>query len=136
MMHPVLRNILAVVVGLVLGNIVNGGLVSLGPHIIPTPEGADITSIEGMKRTMHLFEGKHYMMPFLAHALGTLAGAFLTAKLAISNHKRLAMIIGFFFLIGGTIMVIWLPAPLWFEILDLTIAYIPMAWLGIKLAGK
>ena len=74
-----LRNILAVIAGLVLGSIVNGGLVALGPMFVPPPVGADTTSVEGLTASIHLFEAKHFVIPFLAHALGTLAGAVVAA---------------------------------------------------------
>ena len=73
-------------------------------------------------------------MPFLAHALGTLAGAWLAALLAASHKMGLALGIGVLFLAGGISAVVMLPAPLWFEVLDLLLAYIPMAWLGGRLA--
>jgi hypothetical protein len=104
--------------------------------VIPPPEGADVTTMEGLKASIHLFEPKHFIMPFLAHAIGTLVGAFLAVKLGASSHMRLAIIVGFFFLVGGAINVFLLPAPMWFNVLDLVGAYIPMAWLGHKLAAK
>ena len=73
-MNPILRNILACLAGIVLGNLVNGGLIHISSSIIPPPNGADTTTVEGLKATMHLFEPKHFLMPFLAHALGTLTG--------------------------------------------------------------
>jgi hypothetical protein len=48
---------------------------------------------------------------------------------------KFALAIGFFFLIGGIMNVFMLPSPLWFTILDLAGAYIPMAWLGGLLAS-
>ncbi len=39
-----------------------------------------------------------------------------------------------FFLLGGITNVFLLPAPVWFAALDLIGAYIPMGWLGGKLA--
>lgn len=133
-MSPVLRNFLAVVAGLILGSIVNMGLISISGAIIPPPAGADVSSAEGLKATMHLFEPKHFIFPFLAHALGTFAGAFVTAWLAVNNKMRLALIIGFYFLAGGIASVFMLPSPTWFTILDLVVAYIPMAYLAAKLA--
>jgi len=73
-------------------------------------------------------------MPFLAHALGTLIGAFLAAKIAATHQLKFAILIGLFFLMGGIKMASLLPAPLWFDILDLGFAYIPMGYLGYKLA--
>jgi hypothetical protein len=76
------------------------------------------------------------LFPFLAHALGTLAGAFITAFLAANNKLILAVVIGTIFLFGGISMIISLTAPMWFNITDVIFAYIPMAFLGYFLASK
>lgn len=133
-MHPILRNILAVVLGLVVGSAVNLLIIKISGSIIPPPNGADISSMEGLKATMHLFGPEHYIFPFLAHALGTLVGAFVAAKIATTNKIKFALAIGAFFFLGGAINAYMLPAPTWFLILDLAGAYFPMAYLGKKLA--
>lgn len=135
-MNSTVKNILAVVAGLVLGSIVNMGLIAISGSIIPLPEGVDNTTTEGLKESMHLFQPKHYIFPFLAHALGTLVGAFIAAKIAATRKITFAMVIGGFFLVGGIASVIMLPSPTWFSILDIVGAYIPMAWIGGKLAVK
>lgn len=132
-MNPILKNIGAVVAGLVVGSIVNMGIVMLSGSVIAPPEGGDITTMEGLKATMHLFEPKHFIFPFLAHAIGTLVGAYVAAKLAATRNITMALIIGVFFFIGGSINVSMLGGPLWFTVLDLALAYIPMAYLGGKL---
>lgn len=134
-MNPILRNILAVLAGCVVGFIVNMGLIMLSPMVIAPPAGVDPSNMESISANMHLYEIKHFIMPFLAHALGTLAGAFTAAKLGVSNKMILAFVIGGFFIVGGIMAVRMLPAPMWFNILDLVMAYFPMAWLGGILAG-
>jgi hypothetical protein len=106
--------------------------------IIPPPEGADVTTMDGLKASMHLFQPRHFIFPFLAHALGTLAGAFLAATIAADNKMRFAWVIGAFFLLGGIANVFMLPSPVWFSVLDIVGAYIPMAYIGgkIGLRGK
>ena len=47
-----------------------------------------------------------------------------------------ALGIGVFFLIGGISMVFMIPAPVWFIVADLSLAYIPMGWFGWKLTGQ
>lgn len=133
-MHPVLRNVLAVAAGILVGSVVNMGLIMISGSIIPPPEGADVTTTEGMKASIHLFSPRHFIFPFLAHALGTLAGAFLTARLAVSRNSFLAIVIGIFFLFGGIAAANMIPAPNWFVVTDLFLAYLPMAWLGGRLA--
>jgi hypothetical protein len=135
-MSPILKNIIAVVVGIVVGSIVNMAIISISGSIIPPPEGADVTTMEGLKNSMHLFEPKNFVFPFLAHALGTLVGAFLVAKIAASHKMKFAYAIGFFFLLGGITNVFLLPSPTWFTLLDLIGAYLPMAFIGGKLATK
>lgn len=135
-MNPIIKNILAVLGGIIVGGIVNMGIVMISGSIIPPPEGGDITTMEGLKATIHLFQPKHFIFPFLAHALGTLVGAFVTAKIAASRPLFMGLIIGVFFLIGGIINITMLNGPLWFSILDLVGAYIPMAYFGAKWATR
>ncbi len=134
-MNATLKNILAVVLGLIIGSAVNMGLIMISSSIIEPPSGADVTTMEGLKESIHLFEPKHFLFPFLAHALGTFVGAFLATLISISHKMKIALLIGVFFLIGGIINTTMLPSPAWFTVLDLAGAYIPMAWLGYKL-GK
>jgi len=130
------RTILSIAIGLIIGNILNMCIIMTSGSIIPPPQGADVTTYEGLKATMHLFEPKHYILPFLAHALGTLTGSLTAALIAQKNKMVLSMIIGSIFLIGGIWMVSMVPSPLWFTITDLTLAYIPMAFIAGKLASR
>src|SRR5687768_13850272 len=118
-MNPKVRNVLAVIAGLVVGSVLNGAIISISGKVIPPPGDADVTTMEGLKASLHLFEPKHFIMPFLAHALGTLLGAFLAARTGATSNMTLAFIVGGFFMIGGIINVILLPAPMWFNVVDL-----------------
>ncbi|WP_347173668.1 hypothetical protein [Polaribacter uvawellassae] len=46
-MNSTLRNILAVIAGLVIGSIVNMGIIMISGSVIPPPNGADATTMEG-----------------------------------------------------------------------------------------
>jgi len=133
-MNPIFKNILAVLAGLIIGSVVNMGIIMISGSIIPPPNGADVTTMEGLKATMHLFEPKHFLFPFLAHAIGTLVGAFAAASIAAKHRARIALAIGVVFLIGGIANVMMLPSPTWFTIVDLAGAYLPMGYLGWKLS--
>lgn len=135
-MHPIIRNILAIFIGIIIGSTVNMGIIMISGSIIPPPEGADVTTTEGLKATIHLFEPKHYIFPFLAHAIGTFVGAWLAAMVAATHKIKFALGIGVFFLAGGIMSVFMLPSPTWFIVLDLVGAYIPMAFLAGKLVIK
>ena len=133
-MNQTIRNALAVVAGLVIGSAVNMGLITTGGELIPAPPGVDVTDIESLRSSMHLFEPRHFVTPFLAHALGTFAGAFAAATIAASRKALSALVVGALFLAGGVANVFMLPSPAWFVVLDLVAAYVPVAWLAGKWA--
>ena len=135
-MAKVLRLFLAVLLGFVVGSLVNGGLILLSGKVIPPPAGADVTTTEGLKASLHLFQAKHFIFPFLAHALGTLSGAFVAGLLAPHRSALPAYTVGGLFLLGGVTSVLMLPAPAWFSTLDLVAAYLPAAWLGQAWASR
>jgi len=132
-MNPIVRNILAVISGCVAGGVVNMGIIMISGHIIPPPPGADLTTMEGLKASMHLMQPKHFIFPFLAHATGTLVGAWLAAFIAANHKMAFALGIGVFFLIGGIVNILMLPSPAWFTVVDLVGAYIPMGYLAGRL---
>lgn len=133
-MNPLFRNILAVIAGWIVGSIVNMALVMLGHKIFPVA-GLDPNDMEAMKATMPTLEPKYFLFPFLAHALGTLSGAFVAAKIAYNHKMKFALGIGVLFLLGRIYMAIQIPETYGFKIIDLVFAYIPMARLGGRLAG-
>lgn len=135
-MHPILRNILAVIVGILVGMFVNMGIILISGSMIPPPEGADVTTMEGLKASLHLFEPKHFIMPFLAHALGTFGGALIAGVFATKHQITFGLVIGGFFLLGGIANVFMLPGPTWFNIIDVTFAYLPMGYLAGRLTQK
>lgn len=134
-MH-ILRILLAIVLGFLVGSAVNMGLIAAGGSLVPPPPGADLATMEGLRAAMPAFEARHFAFPFLAHALGTLVGAMLASLAAPRASRVPAAVVGGLFLLGGIANVILLPAPLWFCVLDLTLAYLPMAWLGHAIAGR
>ncbi|CAN5678845.1 hypothetical protein BH24ACI3_BH24ACI3_07440 [soil metagenome] len=134
-MNPVVKNILAVVAGIVGGSVVNMGIISISGALIQPPPGADVTTMEGLTAAMPLMEPKHFLLPFLAHALGAFVGAFIAAFIAESRKMTFALGIGVFFLLGGIAAAFMIPAPMWFIAADLIVAYIPMAYLGGRLAA-
>jgi hypothetical protein len=135
-MNPILKNILAILVGWFIGSLVNMGIIMISGFIIPPPNGADVTTMEGLKASMHLFQPKHFILPFLAHALGTFVGAYIAALIAGTHKMKFALGIGVIFLLGGITNIFMLPSPTWFTIVDLVGAYIPMAYIAGKLVTK
>ncbi|MEE9230750.1 MAG: hypothetical protein V3U86_08590 [Acidobacteriota bacterium] len=133
-MKVIAKNVVALIVGILIGGIINMALIIVSPFVIPPPEGVDVTSAESLRSSIHLFEPRHFLFPFLAHALGALAGAIFAALMAATHRSRFALAVGVVFLFGGIANMFMIPAPIWFVVLDLVGAYIPMAYFGYTLA--
>lgn len=135
-MSRFLRMLVAVVAGFVLGSVVNMALITVSGDVIPPPVGADVTTMEGLEASLHLFQPRHFIFPFLAHALGTLVGALVACWLAPARSSIPAYVVAGLFLLGGMANAFLLPAPTWFIVADLLLAYLPAAWLGQALAKR
>lgn len=131
----VLKNIVAFVVGVGIGSAVNMALITVGPTIIPPPAGVDMNSVESLAASIHLFEPKHFVFPFLAHALGTFTGALAAFLIAASRRAIIACGVGALSLAGGIAASMIIPAPKTFIAVDLILAYVPMTWLAL-VAGR
>lgn len=134
-MSPIVKNVIAIIAGLAIGSLVNMSLVSIGHNVYPI-EGLDPNDMEALAKIMPTLDVKYFIFPFLAHALGTFVGAILAGLIAATHKMKFALGIGIAFLVGGVIASSMIPAPKLFILADLTIAYIPMAWLAGMIASK
>ena len=135
-MKTILRNVIAVIVGMVVGSCVNMALVALGPMLIPPPPGVNMSDAASLSSSIHLLEPRHFLFPFLAHAGGSFAGAAVAFLVAANRRWAMALIVGAVFLAGGIAASMMIAAPLWFVLLDLLFAYLPAAWLGGRFASR
>ena len=126
-MNQIFKNIGIVILGIIIGMIVNMGLIIGGGMIVPMSETIDPMNAIN-------WDFKYFIFPFLAHSIGTLSGAFIVSKISRNTHIIMPLIVGFYFLLGGIYMVTILPAPTWFISLDIILCYIPMALFGWKIS--
>lgn len=134
-MNPLLKNILAVILGWLIGSVVNMAIVMLGHTVLPI-DGVNPNDMDALVNAMLTLEAKYFIFPFLAHALGTFAGTTFAGWMAASYKLTFAFIVGGLFLLGGIAANYMIPGPTWFAITDIVLAYIPMAWIGGKLGLK
>ena len=128
--------IFSIILGFIIGSFTNMGFIVLGDLAFPWPPEV-MAQLENETLThLDMLNTTHYIFPFLAHALGTLVGAVVALRVAGQDQPIVAWIVGVLFLVGGVYMVNLLPAPLWFEMLDLLVAYLPMSYLGIMFYEK
>ena len=110
---------------------------SLGTTFIAPPDGVDPQDINSIRENIHLYEAKHFIVPLIAHSLQALLGGFIAAKFSASKHLYMALVVGFISWCGGLSMVAMLPEqPTWVWLVDLTLCYFPMAYMGWKFSGQ
>lgn len=134
-MNPILKNVLAVIVGWFGGSIINMGLIQIGSSVFPL-NGVDPNNMEQLAAAMSTAAPIYFLFPFLAHALGTLVGAAIAGLIAATHKMKFSLVIGGLFFIGGVMVNYMIPGPLWFTALDILVAYIPMAYLGGRIVIK
>ena len=74
------RNISALITGVLIGSIINIGLVIIGGNIFPLPEIFD--SMNALN-----WDIKYFLFPFSAHAIGTFSGSFIGSKICKNYSK-------------------------------------------------
>ena len=140
-MNPTLRNVLAGITGAIVSGLVNSSLIAtLGrltrtPPLPKPPEGMSFAEIRDLYAPMIAeFEPQHFVGPILAHWAGAFAGALVAAMLMSSRKAMTPLVVAGLSLVGGIVMA-WMTSsqPYWSMTLDL-VGYLPMGWLGWKLA--
>ncbi len=130
----VVKYVLAVIAAIVVGSLVNAGIIFLTNAIFGAPEGMDLTDAASVREHAGKLTIANFVGTLLAHQLGTFVGAFIGARLAPDRKMLFAIIPGVWFFFCGIYACTLIPAPLWFIIADLVL-YIPIAIMGGKLGG-
>jgi hypothetical protein len=126
-----LRNALFFFLGILVGSALNGILVDWGGRLFPIPGGDD--TLDGLVAAAPLMKPVHFLFPWLGHALGTGGAAFAIVHWVQAPRPFFwGLSAGVVFLAGGIWMASMVPAPGWFLVADLGLAYLPMAWLGAQ----
>jgi hypothetical protein len=127
--NPILRNVLAVIAGLVGGFVVIMLVEMLGMAIDPPPPGLEPEEL------MRQIPVGPLLMVELAYALGSLTGGAVATKLGVANeHPWLALIVGIVLTAAGISNLVMLPHPTWFAVLS-TLTFVPLAILGARLVA-
>ena len=123
-----LRNVGAVIAGLVVGMFVNLGLVQLNTVLFPLPDGVDLTDSAQMRDAIQDLPAAAWILVFAAHLGQSFAGAWVAARLGASHWMTLAMIVGVVSLGTGIANALMLSAPAW-TWLEMPF-YLVVAWMA------
>jgi hypothetical protein len=127
-----LRNILAVFAGIIVGSICIWGVETLNHLLYPFPKGIKPDDMEGFKNYIETLPFLGKFMVIVGYALGAVVSGFIATKVAKSEKPNLAIICGVIFLCFTIYNMSVLPTPIWFWILGVLVWVLVLA--GYKLA--
>jgi hypothetical protein len=132
-MPAILRSILAVIAGFIVGAVVNMALIQLNSLLFPELARIDWNDRAAVAEAMANAPPSAFLLILLAHSGHAFVGAWLAVKIAGRAPLVHGMIIGVLVLLGGIAALRMIPPPAWFAPVDLVL-YLPAAWLGTRLA--
>ena len=130
-----LKNSIAIIVGLIAAGIVIMLVEMFGHVIYPPPAEFDPADSDSIKMLIELAPAGALMMVVLAYVLGSLVGGAVAALIKGKNKLYRAMIVGIILMIAGIFNLASNPHPVWFWVLCLLI-FVPFAYLGGRLVVK
>jgi hypothetical protein len=132
-LHPLLRIMIALVMGVIISFCVISLAESVNAHYFPSQHINP--SFEQMQKEISTSPWYAFLMVFFGYVLSSFFGAYVAARLSPAPRKLIvAMTIGFFLLLGGIVLFISMPHPIWLSIAS-CVAFMIFAYLGGKLAG-
>ncbi len=136
--EPMLRSILAVVSGILVGGFVVFLLELPGHFIHPPPPGMNWNDIEAFKEHAAKAPLAAHICIAIAWTIGPLVGSFLAAFVAGRMGRRAflahGIVVGLFFLMADVINLRSIPHPTWLVVVGI-ISPLAMSWLGSLLAA-
>jgi len=133
---PILRSILAVLAGIVVGFMVVAAVEFVDTTLFPLPRGLDMRDTAAMKQAMAHAPLAALILVIVGWGISALLGAWVAARIARAPRVLHGMIVGIFLLGAAITDMLEFPHPVWFWICGLLI-FLPASYIGAGLAlGK
>ncbi|MEZ6194556.1 MAG: hypothetical protein R3F20_02345 [Planctomycetota bacterium] len=109
-----LRNIIAVIVGLVAGMVWNQLFVTLNATVLfPMPEGTTMDDAEKFRAYVETLPATAFLVVLVAHVGQAAVGGWVAARLGASRPAVLAWIVGILTAIGSVAAQLMFGGPVW-----------------------
>lgn len=128
---PMLRRLLAVILGIVGGVVLIGLLQYVLFMISPPPEGMDLTDPKVMADYIASLEAWKLLLVIVTYAIGAAVGGFLGSRMTDAQPDLVGMVIGLGLTVFALLNLLQIPHPVWFWILALLV-HVPCALWGSK----
>lgn len=122
-----LRNVAAVVAGLIAGMVFNMALVMVNAYLLfPMPPGTDMNDPAQLQPYIDSLPTVAFLVVFVAHVGQAFVGGWVAARLAASRPMALALAVGVASLVGGVMNFMAVSGPTWMYA-ELPL-YLVLAW--------
>jgi len=110
----ILRNVGAVLLGLIVGSVFNMALIMLNSYVLfPMPEGVTFQDAEAFGEYIKGLPAHAFLLVIVAHLAQAFGGGWVAARVGASRPMMLAMIVGGLSALGGVMNMFTMPAPVW-----------------------
>jgi len=133
-MNPVVRSILAVIVGMLAAFVLIALVQVIGMRAYPPPTGIEATSLESMRIAMARKPLGALLFVLLAYTVGSVTGGWVAAHFAPKARMTHAMIVAALLFGAGLMNLMTIPHPAWFWVASSVIYWLG-AWSGAQAAG-
>ena len=131
-MNQVLRNIIGVIVGIIVGGLSIAILENITHTMFPMPE---IVNEATFTKYMNEAPATSLLMVIAAHGLGAFVSAFFVPFITKNKDWRIVLIPTSFFFTGGIVNFLTIAHPTWMIPVDLMI-YFPAGYIAMTLKTK
>lgn len=112
-MSPILRNVLAIVAGVVVGLVVITSVQFVNNVIFPPPPGIDLSDPAAMKAAVGSLPAGAFIVLILGYLVGTTAGCWTAGRIAAEGQRRVMRLVALVFVVGGILNFRSIPHPTW-----------------------
>ena len=114
-MNNLIRNVLSIMAGTFVAVVLTMIVQIISHQMYPAPPGTDFNDLEVLAELMMNAPIGALLMVLLSYAVGTMGGAFVGAKIAISDEPaRQGLFVTVLMLIAGLMNLNAFPHPAWF----------------------
>ncbi len=135
-MNNLIRNILSIMAGTFVAVVLIVIVQAISHQMYPAPPGTDFNDPEVLAELMMNAPVGALLMVLLSYAVGTMGGAFVGAKIAISEGPaRQGLFVTVLMLIAGLMNLNAFPHPAWFWVGSI-LAIVGSGYYGAQLGGR
>jgi len=128
-----IRTLVAVVVGVLIGGVLVAAIEALSMRAFPVPVGFDAANPASVRELMLQIPLGALILVLLAWSVGAFGGGWTGARIAPRSYLLVGLIVGLALWCAGLVTLILVPHPLWFWFPALLLP-IPFALLGARIA--